>query len=65
MPRVRIKKLNHPKTIEELKEEQHEENTRNVVKKKSVSLAAYLLSSFNNMNSTNVQQSTVPSLKSE
>ena len=64
MPRVRIKKLNHPKTIEELKEEQQEENTRNVVKKKSVSLAAYLLSSFNNMNSSNVQQSTVPSLQS-
>ena len=64
MPKVCIKKLNHRKTIEEFKEEQNEEQTRNVVKKKSITLAAYLLSSFNNVSSTNVQQSTVPSLQS-
>ena len=54
MPKVRVKKINNQKAIEEYTDEQKEQPQQpDILKKKSMSLAAYIFNSMNTMKSSN------------
>ena len=59
MPKVRVKKTTRPKTMDELQEDQKEQLNRNTSKKKSITLAEYILNTFSNGNTTNTNQQPV------